>query len=230
MGLHTPTVFVIDSDPVARTAVRDAVSTISLPCQEYTSAREFFAAHTGSEPGCLVLEVKLPDMSGMQIQRRLAAHQISMPLVFVSAQTDISLAVDLLRRGAVHYMQKPLQSLVLLDAIQEAIALNRLRRKVLRRRQRMAERIAALTAKEREVLKMVAEGETTNRMAEILGLSRRAVEIRRANLMKKLRMRSLMSLMRFALLADRKRRPQSAPPPPLSYDAGFATAPVPAIS
>jgi len=204
MDSSIPTVYLIDSDPAARLVIREAVNAINLPFREYASGREFFQLHTGSEVGCLVLEVQLPDMSGLQIQRRLAANRLSLPLVFVSAQPDVSLAVDLVRRGAANYLQKPLQMLTVLDAIQEAVARGQARRRSAHRKQHIAERIAMLTVKEREVLKMVARGEATTRMAQSLGVSRRAVEIRRANAMKKLRLRSLISLMRFALLADRK--------------------------
>jgi two-component system, LuxR family, response regulator FixJ len=204
--MHTisPTVFVIDPDGATRSAIRELVSTINLPCEEYTSGREFFAGYTDSRQGCLVLEVRIPDMSGFQIERRLSASRNPLPMVFLSGQTDVSLAVELMRRGSVHYLQKPLRPLELLNAIQEAIALDDKRRRAWQKAQRIAERIALLTPKEQDVLRMMAEGKPNNAIAESLGVSRRTVEIRRANLTGKLRVKSPMALLRFALAAKRK--------------------------
>ena len=203
-----PTVHVIDPDGSTRTAVRELVSGMNLPCVTYDSGREFLAAHRDSEPGCLVLEVKIPDMSGLQIQRRLAAEKRTLPLIFLTGHADVSLAVELMRGGAVHYLQKPLRPMELLEAIEEALAVDRARRRARQRRQRVKEGIARLTAGEREVLRRIAEGRATKVIAADLEVSRRTVELRRVRVMEKLGLKSPTALLHFAILAHRQGKKQ----------------------
>jgi two-component system response regulator TtrR len=197
-----PTVHVIDPDPQVRDSVRDLVSSMNLQCNTYAAGREFFAAYSDSEPGCIVLEVRIPDMSGLQIQRRLATNGGSLPMIFLSSQTDVSLAVELLRGGAVHYLQKPLRPLELINTIQEALAVDESRRESRRQQQEVAESIAVLSTRERDVLRLIAEGRSNLEIASDLNIALRTVELRRAQLMKKLGLRSPVALLRFALLAN----------------------------
>ena len=206
------TVFLIDPDPSTHGPVSEVASSLNLSCKAYTSGREFLAAYPSGAAGCLVLEVKIPDMSGLQIQRRLAADGISLPLVFLSGHTDVSLAVELMRGGAVHYLQKPLRQVELLNAIQEAVALDMARRRAAQRRRRLSEGIALLAAREREVLCRIGEGKTSRMIASELGLVVRTVELRRASLMRKLGLESSLALLRFAILALRYGRLHSKGP------------------
>lgn len=215
-----PTVFVVDPDDATRSAVQGLVTALNFQCQLFPTGREFFASFTDETPGCLVLEVKIPDMSGLQIQCRLARMDSTLPLVFLSSHDDVALAVQLLRGGAVHYLQKPLRPLELINAIQEAVAKDRSRRKVRHRRQWLLEQLATLTQKQREVLRLIAEGRSTKHMAAALQVSPRTIELRRNGLMKKLKLKSAASLLHFALLAhrqaphhlDRARRGQAGSP------------------
>ncbi len=204
MQSDLPTVYVIDPDPGVHASIRDLVSAMNLRCRGYASAREFFAAYTESEPGCLVLEVKIPDMSGLQIQRRLAGMGAPLALVFLTSHEDVAMAVELMRAGAIHYLLKPLRPMELLNAIQQAIDTADSRRRAAARRRRVLERIAHLTAKERQVLRLIGAGKPNRSMAEELGVSLRTIEVRRANLIKKLELKSSSSLLHFALLANRK--------------------------
>jgi FixJ family two-component response regulator len=206
-----PTVFVIDPDPTTRDAIRELALTMNLRCQAFASGREFFAAYTDSAPGCLVLEVRIPDMSGLQIQRRLADLGMPLPLVFLSAHNDVSLAVELMRGGAVHHLQKPFRPLEMMHAIQEALARGQARRKAQQRHQRVLEGIAVLTAKEREVLRLIGEGMRNREIASRLGISLRTVELRRKGVTKKLRLKSPTALLQFALLANRNGKAYLAP-------------------
>ena len=196
------TVHVIDPDPKVRDCVRDLASSMNLRCSAYAAGREFFAARTDSEPGCLVLEVRMPDMSGLQIQRRMSANGASLPLIFLSSQTDISLAVELMRGGAVHYLLKPLRPLDVINAVQEALAIDKSRREAARREQEIAESIAVLSVKERQVLRLVADGLSNDQIASALDIALRTVELRRAHLIKKLGIKSSIGLLHFALLAN----------------------------
>lgn len=195
------TVYVIDPDREARTAVCDLIRSSNLRCNCYGTGREFFAEYTDSQPGCLVLEVRIPDMGGYQIQRRLAGAHSPLPLIFLSAAADVSLAVELVRGGAVDYLQKPMRPAELLKAIHEALAIDCARREASRRRQAILESIAALSSKEREVLRLVGEGKSNPQIATELHLGLRTVELRRTSLTKKLSLKSPMELLRFAMLA-----------------------------
>src|ERR1700681_2401110 len=123
-----PTVFIVDPDPSTGVMIRDSLVGSELHCETFRSGRDFLAANHDSRPGCLVLEQRIPDMSGLQLQHRLAASGSLLPLVFVTANTHVSTAVELMRVGAIHVLEKPARSIELLSAIQEAIAQNRDRR------------------------------------------------------------------------------------------------------
>ncbi len=196
------TVYVIDPDREVRTAVCDVINSSNLHCECCGTGREFLASYDDSRPGCLVLEVRIPDMSGYQIQRRLAESCSPLPLVFLSSTVDVSLAVELLRGGAVHYLQKPMRPVELLKAIHEALAIDRTRREASRRRQAIVESIAVLSSKERDVLRLVGEGKSNPQIAAELHLGLRTVELRRASLIKKLSLKSPLELFHFALLAQ----------------------------
>jgi FixJ family two-component response regulator len=197
------TVFILDPDPDVRSALRNLISTMNLPCQEFANGRSFLAACTDSSPACLVTEVKIPDMSGLQIQRRLAGLVRPLPIIFLSAHSDVSLAVELMRGGAVHYLLKPVRAADFLSAIQEALARGYARWRAAQRRQRVREGIARLSGKERDILQMIGEGKDSRTMAKHLGVSLRAVQLRRASVMKELRLTTPTALLHFALLAKR---------------------------
>jgi len=196
------TVHVIDPDPLVRESLRDLASSLNLRCSAHATGREFFAAYTDSEPGCLVLEVRIPDVSGLQIQRRMAANGASLPLIFLSSQSDVSLAVDLMRGGAVHYLLKPLRPLDVINAVQEALVIDNSRREAARREQEIIESITVLTSKERQVLRLIADGLSNDQIASELNIALRTVELRRAQLVKKLGIQSNIGLLHFALLAN----------------------------
>jgi two-component system, LuxR family, response regulator FixJ len=198
-----PTVFVVDPDPVTGALIRELFEGSHLRCETFSACREFLAAYDLERPGCVVLEHRIPDMSGLQLQRRLAADGSMMPLVFVLAAANVSTAVELMRGGAVHVLEKPVRPVELLNAIQEALALDHDRRIAVQHEAKVREQIAALTRKEREVLNLIAQGKSTKAMATHLDLTVRAVEQRRRSLMGKLQLRSLLELMQFSVTARR---------------------------
>jgi FixJ family two-component response regulator len=173
----------------------------SLRCEMFWSAREFFAGGHVTQPGCLVLETVIPDMGGLQIQRRLAAVGCLLPLVFVTSRTDVSTAVELMRSGALHVLEKPVRPVDLVGAIQEALAINQDRRRAAEEQRALRERIASLTWKERQVLQLIAQGKSVKAMSTALGLCARAVELRRRRLIQKLELGSPLELMRFSIAA-----------------------------
>jgi FixJ family two-component response regulator len=192
-------VFVIDPDPATGRMIKGFLQETTLPCQTFGTGREFLAAYQEGQPGCLVLETLIPDMSGLQIHRRLAAGKSLLPLIFVASRMDVSTAVELIRQGVVHVLEKPVRPVDLHGAIHEAIALDAERRRQHGERQKMRLHVAGLTRKERQVLQLVGEGKSVKAMAPELGVCVRAIELRRRSLMAKLQLESPLELMRFSV-------------------------------
>jgi FixJ family two-component response regulator len=198
------TVSVIDPDPATGAMMKDLLIGSELRCETHTTCRDFLAAHDVSRPGCVVLEQRIPDMSGLQLQRRLALNgSRQLPLVFVLDGATVSTAVELLRGGAVHVLEKPLRPLELLTATQEALDIDRERRRAAAGDEEVRNLIAALSRKEREVLQLIALGKSIKAIAVQLELSVRTIEQRRQKLMAKLQLQSALELMRFSILARR---------------------------
>jgi FixJ family two-component response regulator len=198
-----PTVFVIDPDPTIGTMVMDLVAGWNLHAEIFTTCRDFLAAFSSRRTGCLVLEQRIVDMSGLQLQRQLAASGATLPMVFVIAEPNVSIAVELMRGGAIHVLEKPIRPVELLTAVQEAVSLDQDRRHVEQHREQIHDRVAALSRKEREVLELIARGKSVKAMAAELELSVRAIEQRRRSLMEKLHLKSPLELMRFSVTMQR---------------------------
>jgi len=196
-----PTVFVVDPDAASGELVRELLLGYPIEVQTYVSGRDFFADYDGMQPGCIVLEQRIADTSGLQIQRRMAQVNQHLPMVYVTARIDVSTAVELMRGGAVHVIEKPIRPIELFDAIQEALALDKSQRREGAERSRIRDAIASLTRKERQLLGLLATTSSTKAMSAELSIGARAVELRRRGVMDKLGLESSLDLMRFALLA-----------------------------
>ncbi len=170
-----------------------------VECETFTDGHSFLEAVDVSRPGCVVLEQRIPDMSGFQVLRRLAAGGFDLPAVFVLGCPNVSMAVELMRSGAVHVLEKPLRSIELLNTIQEALELDENRRTRSANESRLRELVARLTRKEREVLELVGLGRSVKSIAAQLDLTVRAVEQRRRGLMEKLSLHSPLELLRFSM-------------------------------
>jgi len=199
-----PTVFVVDPDPITAKIVRDLLQGHKMAVRAYASGREFFAAYAKDQPGCLVLEQRIFDISGLQIQRRLAEQNRRLPMVYVTSTVDVSTAVVLMRGGAIHVLEKPLCSGELLNAIYEAVAidLNEHRKEAKKRWTR--ESIAMLTRKERQLVSLMAHAKSTKAIASKLNICSRTVELRRRGIMDKLGVNSFRELIKFAVLSWRE--------------------------
>jgi len=204
-----PTVFIVDDDPAVTRALCELVELIDLKAEAYQSADEFLKACRPTGPGCLVLDVRMPGMSGLELQQELLAAGISLPIIMITGHGDIRMAVEAMSAGAFNFLEKPFRTQELCDNIQKAIRLDRDR---WRHRQRQAEseqRLAKLTPAECEVLELVVAGKTNKMMAEELGLSVRAIEDRRARMMRNLGVKTRAELVELASAAG------SAPSHPL---------------
>jgi len=194
-----PTVFVVDHDPATRDAVRDLAAEMDLNCKTYASGFEFLDNFERDRHGCLVMEVRILDVSGPQIQRRLAAEGVKIPIIFLAAETSVPVVVRVMREGAVHFFEKPFDTEELWEAIQNAIWTDRYRREEEKRLKAVERRFSTLRPKEREVLAMVLEGRPNKEIARAQDVSVRTVESRRSHVMEKLGAGSVVELVQIAL-------------------------------
>ena len=194
-----PTVFVIDEDQSVRAAVSDLAGTMDLRTEAYARGEEFLAAYGGFQPGCVVLEVRIPGTSGLEIQEHLASAGDMIPLIFLTALANVPIAVRAMRAGAFHFLVKPYREDELWDAVRDAVRLDRQWRYVQSRRRELGDRLAALSEKEHQILELVALGKSNQKIASELDLSERTIQHHRSQVMKKLAAKSLIELVHIAL-------------------------------
>lgn len=196
---ETPTVFIVDDDEGARNSLRFLLKSVGLAGVTLDSAQGFLAAYDPHQPGCLVLDVRMPGMSGLELQQELNRRGAVIPVVFVTGHGDVPMAVEAIQHGAFDFVQKPYREQELLDRIQRALAKDKSSREALRERDRIRARLASLTPREREVLQLMTRGMPNKVMAAELGLSQRTVEIHRAHVMEKSGASSIAQLVRMVL-------------------------------
>ena len=196
----TPTVYVVDDSPALRKSLRWLIKSAGLTAETYGSAREFLDAYDPTKPGCLVLDVRLQQqMSGLDLQAELAARRVPTPIIIITAYGDVPTAVRALRGGAVDYIQKPFSDQLLLDRIWQAIERDREARRTEAIRAEVAQRLARLTPREREVMGGLVAGMTSREIAADLRLSVRTVEAHRAQVLAKMEVDSGTKLVRLVL-------------------------------
>lgn len=195
------TVHVVDSDSLARNEVCQIVRAMKVRHEAHATGGAFLDALDTSCPGCLVTEVRVPDVSGLQIQRQLALDEVPLPVIFVSAYATVPVVVRAMQEGAVDFLEKPPRQEDLWETIQEAFRVDARRRLALRRKQQLKDQIRSLTPSERQVLELLADDNPMRAIASELELSVRTVELRRARMMKKLGLRSSAELLHFAITA-----------------------------
>jgi FixJ family two-component response regulator len=197
-----PTVFVVDDDEPVRDAIALMLETIDLRHEAYASAQEFLSAYSPQRSGCLVLDIRMPGMSGLELQSHLHAMNAPIPIVFITGHGDIPMAVEAMKRGAVDFIRKPFRDQELLDRIQDALQLDRGQRGEWQNLERIRNHVASLTPREHEVFERVASGQANKVVAIELGISERTVEIHRSQVMQKTRARTLADLVRMKLTLD----------------------------
>jgi len=194
-----PIVFVVDDDDAVRNSLRLLLKSASLSTTAFASAQEFLAGWTADQPGCLVLDVRMPGMSGLELQEELNRRGAIIPVIFISGHADVPMAVEAIQHGAFDFLQKPFSDQDLIDRIQRALAADADNRRALQQLDELRTRYASLTPREQEVLVLVTDGRANKVMAGDLGVSQRTIEIHRARVMEKMGARSVAQLVRMTL-------------------------------
>ena len=202
MTNNQQTVFIVDDDEGVRDALSMLLDTIGQAHELFSSATEFLESYDESKGGCLVLDIRMPRMSGLDLQEKLSEKGSLLPIIFITGHGDILMAVEAMRRGALDFIRKPFRDQDLLDRINEALDFNAGKRKALLDRQQLLGKIALLSEREREVFHHVADGEMNKVIAFDLGISERTVEVHRSQVMKKLGVRTLAQLVRIKIEAE----------------------------
>ena len=197
------TVFVVDDDDAVRTSLRLLLKSVGLPVETFGAAQEFIDTFDAERAGCLVLDIRMPGMSGLELQQRLNEMHAIIPIVFITGHGDVPMAVEAMQHGAVDFIQKPFRDQDLIDRINQALEKDRDNRAGLRERDAIRHRMQQLTPREREVLDLVTQGKANKVIAGDLNVSQRTVEIHRARVMEKMGASSLAHLVRMVIEAAR---------------------------
>jgi FixJ family two-component response regulator len=200
--IDTDTVLVVDDDADARQSLEFLIRSVGLNIRSYASAADFLASPDVESAGCLVLDLRMPGMSGLELQERLNEMNVGIPIILLTAYAEVPIAVKAMKAGAIDVIQKPYSQQVLLDRIQQALAKDRAGRQRQREIKVAREKLSRLTEGERDVLERLRNGKSNKEIAIELGLTRRGIEARRANLMRKLEAESLADLLHLVMISD----------------------------
>ena len=199
---RSPTAFVVDDDEAVRSSLRMLLKSLGIPAVTHGSAAEFLAEYDLEQPGCLILDVRMPGISGLELQDELNRRGAIIPVIFITGHGDVPMAVEAMQHGAVDFLQKPFSDKDLSDRVQRALSADLRNRAQLGEKDQIRARIAMLTPRERQVLALVTLGKANKAIAGDLGVSQRTVEIHRAHLMEKMSATSLAHLVRMTMIAD----------------------------
>ena len=202
MSAKNPTVFVVDDDEAIRDSLNMVLDTVSLNAVTFSSGDEFLEAYDAGWEGCILLDIRMPGTSGMELQKRLVENGCRLPIIFITGHGDIPMAVEAMHVGAFDFIQKPFRDQDLLDRIDQALSAREEQEQQFVKKKTIEKQLKTLTPREHEVMKLVVDGAANKVIAMDLGVSQRTVEIHRARAMKKMRARSLAELVRMALLVE----------------------------
>jgi len=194
-----PTVYVVDDDPDLCEALRWLIEADELAVETFTSAQDFLDAYDPGRPGCVVLDVRMRGMSGLDLQKYLSTQDFSLPIIILTGHGDVPMAVRAMKTGAVDFLQKPVSDKVLLDRIYDAIEQDAQNRRRLGQQGRFVECLARLTRRERQVMDLVVAGKPNKWIARELDVTERTIEVHRKHVMKKMQVGSAVELVRLVL-------------------------------
>lgn len=195
------TVFIVDDDAAVRDSLRALLESAGFRVEDFGAAAAFLASAAPERPGCLVVDIRMPDMDGLELQEELVRRRTGLPVIVMTGHADVPLAVRAMKAGAIDFIEKPFEDEVLLENVGRALEASRQRRDYAAATEAAKRRIAGLTQREREVLEHLVAGKANKMIAHDLDISPRTVEVHRANLMEKMQARTLSDLVRMALEA-----------------------------
>ena len=198
MGNADPSVLLIDDDPEFRDSVARLLRTVGLHTREFSSVSDFLNADPSEGPTCLVLDVRMPGRSGLELQRELAAANRQVPIIFITAHADVPMTVQAMKGGALEFLTKPFRDQDLLDAVEAGLARDRARRESERALAALRERFDTLSSRERDIMLHVVAGRLNKQIANDIGIAESTVKVHRTHLMRKMKARSLPELSRMA--------------------------------
>jgi FixJ family two-component response regulator len=193
-----PSVLIIDDDPEFRDSVASLLRSVGLDTRQFASVSEFLKADPSDGPSCLVLDIRMPGRSGLELQRDLAAVNRQVPIIFITAHADVPMTVQAMKGGAIEFLTKPFRDQELLDAVEAGLTRDRARRESDRALEALRERFSTLSSREREVMVRVTAGRLNKQIANDIGITESTVKVHRTNLMRKMQARSLPELSRMA--------------------------------
>lgn len=193
------TVYIVDDDPAIRVGMQALMESVNLRHEIYSSADEFLQQDKQHRAGCLVLDIRMPGLGGLELQDELIKRGSTLPIIFITGHGDVPMAVEAMQKGAVDFIQKPFRDQELLDRVRDALMTDKERRAELARHAQVEQRLDKLTKREREVFDLVVTGKPNKVIAYELGVSQRTVEIHRARVMDKMQARSLADLVRMQM-------------------------------
>ena len=197
---QTPVVFIVDDEEPVADSIAMLLRTVGLETRLYQDARRFLAEYTPDQAGCLLLDVRMPKMSGLELQQELVARNVTLPVIFITGHGDVPMAVEAMRAGALDFIQKPFNDDELIRRVQKALEEDARERGLLQRREELERRWDELTPREREIALRIADGQANKRVAADLDISARTVELHRARILQKMGVRSLAQLVRMILV------------------------------
>ena len=195
-----PTVFVVDDDPAVRDSLRLLLESVGLVAETFSSPHQFLDTIVPEQPGCVLLDIRMPGMSGLELQRRLVARGITMPVIIITGHGDVTTAVQAMKTGAVDFLEKPFNDQALLDRIHAAISRDTQARRARAEQDEVGRHLATLSPREVEVLDLIIAGKANKVIAVDLRISEKTVEAHRARAMDKMQVRSTADLVRTVLL------------------------------
>jgi len=202
-------VFVVDDDQAMRNSLKWLIESVGMKVETFASADEFIRNYYPGRAGCLLLDVRMPGMSGLELQEQFLAHQIKIPIIIITGHGDVPMAVRAMKSGAVDFIEKPFNDELLLESIRNALNYDQQLRTVQSERAEIAARLAQLTPREHEVMEMVTDGRANKEIAHALGVSAKTVEAHRARVMEKMEARSLAELVKMAVTANLNTKPDN---------------------